>query len=286
MVDELPEIQVDPLTIVFSLFGGYVLPRGEEVWIGTLIQAMAALDYGSGAVRALVSRMQRKGYLVSRRQGRNSFYRLTARGQRQVQWGGGRAFGASEDKGAQQWTVITYSVPERHRQQRDALRDLLRWWGFGALAPGTWLSPRPLWPEAEETLQRLGLWQYLEIFCGRHLGSSDIPTLVVQAWPQLPHLAACYQAYIARYAPVLKLCQAGSLEDKHCFAHQLRCLCEFVAITLEDPILPLHLLPEDWPRPTAQTLFKQLQCACDEPANRFFDSIYRTIGGSHEGCPP
>jgi phenylacetic acid degradation operon negative regulatory protein len=57
--------QVHPHTIIFSLYGQYVLPRGGEIWIGSLIRALAALDFNAGAVRALVSRMQRKGFLQS-----------------------------------------------------------------------------------------------------------------------------------------------------------------------------------------------------------------------------
>ena len=41
--------------------------------------------------------------------------------------------------------------------------------------------------------------------------------------------------------------------------------------------LPPCLLPEDWPRAAAQRLFKELEQALAEPAERFFDAIYRTI---------
>lgn len=269
---------VHPHTIIFSLYGKYVLPRGGEIWIGSLIRALAALDFSAGAVRALVSRMQRKGLLQSRRLGRRSFYRLTDLGLKEVHWGGKRAFVPPADDWDGRWMVVTYSVPEKYRARRDALRRSLEWLGFGPLDPGTWISPRPLLPEAEGQWRELGVWEYLEMFRAEHLGPSDPCALVAHSWSQLPVLRDRYRAYITGYEPVLRRFEAGILDDGECFAAQLRSLCEFVAITLGDPALPSSLLPEDWPRPSAQLLFKELQQALAGPAERFFDTIYRGKG--------
>jgi len=246
-------------TFVFSLYGQYVLPRGEEeIWIGSLIRALRALDFKPGAVRTLVSRMKRKGFLRSRRLGRHSFYRLTDRGLEEVQWGGDRAFVSSKDRWDGRWTVATYSVPEKHRKRRGLLRSLLDARGFGALASGAWISPRPLSSEAEKKLRELDVWKHLELFRGQHLGSSDSRALVACAWPQLPSFEDRYRAYVAAYEPALRRFEDGALDDEECFAARLRSLIDFVSITLEDPALPLSLLPEDWPRPSAQLLFKDL----------------------------
>ena len=268
---------VHPHTIVFSLYAQHVLPRGGNIWIGSLIQALGALGYNPGAVRTLVSRMKKKGYLQSQRCGRCSFYRLTGRGQQEVCWGDDRAFASQGDEWDGRWTVVIYSVPEEHRERRDALRYWLTCWGFGALAPGTWICPRQLSPEAERKWQALDVETYLEVFRARHLGPSEPDNLVAQAWPQLPALGERYQAYIAECDTILGCLKAGTFKDGDCFAWQLRSLFEFVAITLEDPTLPPCLLPEDWPRAAAQRLFKELEQALAEPAERFFDAIYRTI---------
>jgi len=277
--------RVHPHTIIFSLYGQYVLPRGGEIWIGSLIQALATLDFNAGAVRALVSRMQRKGFLQSQRVGRLSFYRLTDLGLKEVHWGGDRAFIPPDNKWDRRWTVVTYSVPEKQRDRRDALRRSLNGLGFGALAPGTWISSRPLSPEAEKKWQESGVWEYLEVFRADHLGPSDPSTLVAHAWPQLLVLGDRYRSYVAGYELVLRHFEAGMLDDEVCFVARLRSLFEFVAITLNDPALPPSLLPEDWPRPSAQLLFKELQHALAEPAEHFFDTIYQTKGESDDKRP-
>ena len=269
--------QVHPDTIIFSLYGQYVLPRGEEIWVGSLIQALGALEFSPGAVRAIVSRMQRKGFLQSQRQGRHSFYRLTDQGLKEVRWGGDRAFSTTGEAWDGRWTVVTYSVPEKHRERRDILRRSLKAWGFGSLAPGTWITPHQLSAEVERKWRTLDVWEYLEIFRARHLGSSDPHTLVAHAWPQLGTLANRYRAYVTEYEPVRRCVEADTLDAEECFASQLQSLFEFVAITLSDPALPVPLLPEDWPRPSAHQLFKELQRGLAEPAECFFDAVFETI---------
>ncbi len=270
--------RINPHTIIFSLYGSHVLPRGGEIWIGSLIRAMAALDFSAGAVRALVSRMQRKGYLQSRRLGRRSFYRLTDLGLKNVRWGSERAFVPSDGEWDGRWTVVTYAIPEKHRKRRDALRAALNSLGFGALVPGIWISPHLLAPKVEKKWQELGVWQYLEIFRAEHLGPSDPSALVAQAWPQLPAIRDRYWTYVAQYEPILRRFEAGDVCDKECFAARLQSLFEFVAITLRDPGLPPSLLSQDWPHSSAQLLFKELRLALAEPAECFFDTICKTGG--------
>jgi phenylacetic acid degradation operon negative regulatory protein len=278
--------RINSHTIIFSLYGSHVLPRGGEIWIGSLIRAMAALDFSAGAVRALVSRMQRKGFLQSRRLGRRSFYRLTDLGLRNVSWGSERALVPPGDRWDGRWTVVAYSIPERRRKRRDALRSALNSWGFGALVPGTWISPHTLTSRVEKKWQELGVWQYLEIFRAEHLGPSDPSKLVAQVWPQLPAIRDRYSTYIARYEPVLRRFETGAICDEECFAVRLQCLFEFVAITLQDPALPPSLLPQGWPRSSAQQLFQALLEALARPANRFFDTIYKTGGEINEKSEP
>jgi len=266
-------VTVHPSTYVFTLFAQHILARGEEVWVGSLIRALETVGFRSGTVRTVVSRMQRRGHLQSRRCGRHSFYRLTAAGHKEVHWGRDRVLLPPDDEWDGRWTVVVYSVPERERQRRDALRCSLTRLGFGALAPGTWVSPRPLPPQANEAWDRLGVHDYLEVFRASHVGPSDACTLIARAWPWLSTIAEQCLAYTARYQPQLERCQTGDIDDEECFAIRLRSFCEFVPIALDDPALPSALLPADWPRPQAQTLLGQLQKSMDFRSRQFFDAI-------------
>lgn len=192
----------------------------------------------------------------------------------EVRRGGSRAFTEIEDRWDGSWTVVTYSVPEEHRNRRDKLRSLLNDYGFGMLSPGTWISPRPLCTEIEHKWQELQVEAYLEVFKAEHLGPSDLPTIVGRAWPQLPAVEAHYRAYIARYERLLRDFEADGVGEKECFAIRLQCLGDFVVLNLEDPALPSPLLPAKWPRLPAQQLFRELRRAMADPAERFFKAAY------------
>ncbi|MDY7077200.1 MAG: PaaX family transcriptional regulator C-terminal domain-containing protein [Chloroflexota bacterium] len=266
-----------PSTIIFALFGQYVLPRGGEIWLGTLVRALASLNLGEAAARSNVLRMKKKGYLQSRRLGRRSFYWLTDMGLNRLNRGGFRFSISPDEEWDGRWTVAVYSIPEERREHRDALRNVLNWWGFGMLAPGTWISTRSLPSEAESKWRELGVWKYLDVFRAECLGPGDQSTVAAKAFPQLSTLADHYRDYIAECESVLRRFEAGLLDDEECFACRLRNISEFVPITLKDPTLPSSLLPDDWPCPTAQLLTQELQQALAEPAERFFDSIYEGV---------
>jgi phenylacetic acid degradation operon negative regulatory protein len=269
--------RIHPHAYVFSLFGRYILPRDEVIWVGSLIKALGALGFQEGAVRALVSRMQRKGLLKSRRVGRKSYYKLTDSGLREVRFGGAQAYAASRDEWDGRWTLVTYSIPERYRKQRDTLRTLLSALGYGSLTPGTWVSPRIFSPNLESKCHDLKVWLFMEVFRADHIGPTDIKDLVRQAWPQLPSLSERYQAFTAEYELILQECESNSLDERTCFAIDLHCLIQFITITLRDPNLPLSILPDEWPRRAAQGLFERLSHALEGPAKHYFESIYEPL---------
>jgi phenylacetic acid degradation operon negative regulatory protein len=269
--------RIHPYTYVFSLFGRYILPRDEVIWVSSLIKALGAVGFREGAVRALVSRMQRKGLLKSCRVGRKSYYKLTDSGLREVRFGGAQSYAASQVSWDGRWTLVTYSIPERYRRQRDTLRILLSALGYGALTPGTWVSPQIFFPNFESKCHELKVWPFMEVFRADHIGPTDLKELVRQAWPQLPYLSERYQAFITEYEPILRECESNNLDERTCFAIDLRCLIQFVTITLRDPNLPLSILPVEWPRPAAKGLFERLFYALGGPAKRYFESIYETL---------
>ncbi|MGD9101834.1 MAG: PaaX family transcriptional regulator C-terminal domain-containing protein, partial [Anaerolineae bacterium] len=154
----------------------------------------------------------------------------------------------------------------------------LKWWGFGNLAPGTWISTRPLLPETESEWRELGAWEHLDVFRSEHVGAGDLGGVVARAYPQLAALAAGYQDYVAHSEALLRRFEAGLLDDEACFATRMRNLWEFWYIAQDDPILPPALLPEDWPRPRAASLSVEVQHVLFEPAERFFDAIYVATG--------
>src|SRR5215218_6927878 len=80
IVDQLKREPSRTGSIVITVFGDAIMPRGGSVWLGTLLEFFKALDVDSGGVRTAMSRLAADGWLEREKIGRNSFYRLAGKG--------------------------------------------------------------------------------------------------------------------------------------------------------------------------------------------------------------
>src|SRR5260370_17829839 len=63
-------------SLVITVFGDAIVPRGGSVWLGTLLEFFGTIDIDAGVVRTAMSRLATDGWLERHKVGRNSFYRL------------------------------------------------------------------------------------------------------------------------------------------------------------------------------------------------------------------
>src|SRR3984957_293859 len=67
-------------SIVITLFGDAIVPRGGSVWLAPLLSFFEPIDMDGGVVRTAMSRLAADGWLERNKVGRNSFYRLGRKG--------------------------------------------------------------------------------------------------------------------------------------------------------------------------------------------------------------
>src|SRR4051812_50076253 len=79
IVDQLKREPSRTGSIVITVFGDAIMPRGGSVWLGTLLEFFKTLDIDSGVVRTAMSRLAADGWLGRTKVGRNSFYWLGAK---------------------------------------------------------------------------------------------------------------------------------------------------------------------------------------------------------------
>ena len=80
IIDQLKREPSRTGSIVITVFGDAIVPRGGSVWLGTLLEFFETLDIDSGVVRTAMSRLAADGWLERKKVGRNSFYRLVQQG--------------------------------------------------------------------------------------------------------------------------------------------------------------------------------------------------------------
>ena len=263
--------------LVFTLYGDYVRHRGGEAWTGSLIELLGLFGVSGQAVRSTLSRMSRKGWLDSRREGRYSFYSLTPRCLELLEEGARRIFQPRSDPWDGRWHLVTYFIPESKSHLRRRLRRRLIWLGFGSLSPATWISHRDLRTEVERVVDALGVRPYVEFFTAEHRGFSNDEEVLRRCW-DLGRLNEAYGALIERYEPTFREHQARlaageSLEPRDCFVERFTLIHEYRSSPYVDPNLPLELLPDGWLGERATELFRQYHDLLVEGAESFVDSV-------------
>src|SRR5881227_1163435 len=65
-------------SLIVTLYGDAIVPRGGSLWLGSLTEIMALFGIDAGHVRTAMSRLVTDGWLERERIGRNSYYRLSS----------------------------------------------------------------------------------------------------------------------------------------------------------------------------------------------------------------
>jgi phenylacetic acid degradation operon negative regulatory protein len=266
-----------PQDIVFSLFGEYLLDRPSPVWVGSLIELLAPLGLSESAVRTVLSRMARKGWLASERRGRTAWYDLTARGRALLRRGSERIYHRGrEERWDGSWYLVTYSIPEEDRELRDRFRVRLAWLGCGSLGGGTWISPHDVYEPIAEFAGELGIEHQVEVFRARHMGFSDARRLVASCW-DLATVGRRYTRFIRRFSPLYedsrRAEKSRALSPEDAYVRRFELIHEYRQFLSLDPNLPPPLLPPDWVGESAARLFAQFHDLLGEHADRYVDAV-------------
>ncbi|MEY4529657.1 MAG: hypothetical protein RLZZ156_378 [Deinococcota bacterium] len=252
---------------LFTIFGEFVHPRGDLVWVGTIIAWMDALGFSANATRAAVSRSSRTGWLEVQKRGRKSYFALTPEVRWRVHRAVERLYQPLDRTWDGKWRVLTYSIPENAKEARDNLRKELLILGFGALQPGVWISPNPLCEEALSLARAYRLEQYVDIFEGQRFGRSN-PELVAATW-DIPALNLRFNAFLEQFKS-----QATPETPKAAFQIYVQMLHEYRKFLFLDPDLPQELQPSIWRSRDAALFFRQQRAVLEPMVGEFVSCTF------------
>lgn len=261
-----------PRQLIVTLFGLYARETGNWLSVSALVRLMAQLEVEEQAVRAAVSRLKRRGILMSKKTEGGVGYELSPAALDMVREGDVRIFERRRATLADGWLLAVFSVPESERDQRHRLRSQLTRMGFGNAVPGCWVAPGNLYEETRQTLERLRLDHYVELFRGEHLAFGELREKVGDWW-DLAGLAALYGAFIARYAPALRRADRARARPQEAFVGYVGALTSWRRLPYLDPGLPIELLPAGWNGVQAAELFERLRDRLADPAHDFAAAV-------------
>src|SRR6187200_1092694 len=228
-------------SIVITVFGDAIVPRGGSVWLGTLLEFFDALDIDSGVVRTAMSRLASDGWLERNKVGRNSFYRLDSKGRQTFDTATRHIYYPP----LSDWTGRFELLLIGNGEDRDASRDALKNAGFGSPLPGVWVAPSGV-PVPEEASRAIRLEVSAEDDSGRRLLS--------ESWP-LERTADAYLKFMKTFEPLHGWITKGErLTEADAFTARILLIHHYRRVVLRDPLLPTALLPSDWPGRAARAL--------------------------------
>ena len=254
--------------LIITVYGLYARHDGGWLSVATLIRLLADLGVDESAVRSAISRLKRRGILQSRRYDGSAGYQLSAEAMAILREGDARIFRRHRATIADGWVLAVFSVPETERHRRHVLRSELTRLGFGMVAPGVWIVPSHPQDTTAETLRRLGLDAYADLFRADHLAFGD-PAGKIRRWWDLDELERQYESFIRAHEPTLRDFGAGPPGEQEAFAAYVRALTDWRRLPYLDPGLPAELLPDGWVGIRAADLFFTLRALLEEPARTY-----------------
>lgn len=231
-------IAAEPLraaSMVVTIYGDVVAPRGGVLWMGFLIGICAEIGISETLARTAVSRLVASGQIIGERQGRRSYYRMTDAAQAEFAGVALALFGPS--------TTGRNFLIAKENPDIDLVRR-----GFAPLSPGLMIGPE----REGEAIAGL-LFRAAPVDLG-----DEIRDFAASTWDLETH-AEAWRAFIARYEPVAEaFSRARRREGVTCLMLRLILVHHYRGIFLRDPKLPDIALPKAWPGHEARRLFLRL----------------------------
>lgn len=268
-------------SLIVTVFGDAISPRGGTVWIGSLINGLADFGINERLVRTSVFRLTRDNWLEVDQIGRRSYYSLSAVGAQKFEQATVRIYGDPRQTWAGDWCLVLLAGLDV--ELKETVRKEFGWLGFGAISANVLAHPTPDTPEMEATLKRVGIDRQLVIMQGRTLGEKQdeaMRALVRKSW-NLDEIDQQYGAFVERFRPVFRAVQKSRRRDHH-MAFQIRTLMiqEYRRILLRDPLLPAEMLPNGWNGTAAYQLCRNLYRLVYAAADEFMTNEFETADGS------
>ncbi|MCK7621621.1 transcriptional regulator [Streptomyces sp. RS10V-4] len=261
----MPDYKPAPRTVVEACFD----PEGTAS-LGYVYDLAAAAGLADQPIRLAVRRLEAAGVVRQEGRGRKGTLHLTDAGRLRADADARFiALAHAQDAGLAPWDGLwrlhTFSVPEQHRADRDALRAALTRLGAAALAPGTYVSPHDLREDLVGETSRALVDTYLITAEATRLtgpGFGGPAAAAERLWPAA--------ATVEAYRPLAEALDedpppaghgstgpvVGALRLADAFGHALE----------HDPLLPPELRPSPWPPSRLRRAFRERWTAIREQA--------------------
>ena len=265
-------------SLITTVFGDSIAPRGGTVWLGSLIRAMDEFGISERLVRTSVFRLVKDGWLQSSQIGRRSFYSLSDEGRERFRAATHRIYGEPVTEWNGEWCLLLLSNLEAPR--KESLRRECGWLGFGPLSANVLAHPAPDKADLETTLKRLDPAGDIVVMTARTVGSdSSMRELTRSAW-NLDDIDTRYEEFVSTFRPIYAaLTKSRKVSPRTAFVARTLLIQEYRKVLLRDPQLPQELLPAGWHGTAAYQLCRNLYQGLHAQADDYLSEVMETADG-------
>ncbi len=273
-------------SLIISVFGDAVLPRGGRIWLGSLIRLLEPLELNERLVRTSVFRLAKEEWLRTEPSGRRTDYLLTPSGQRRFEEASRHIYASSAPQWDRRWRLIV-TVGDLAPKEREALRRAMFWQGFGVIGGDCFVHPSADLSAAFDALIAEGLSDLLGklkplLAADAQFGNAANDVDMVHGAWNLERLADMYAEFVDRYQPVLAQLRADVQEDidgESAFLLRTLLIHDYRRLLLRDPELPDVLLPAEWPGQKASLLCKEVYRRLLPASEGHLDTLFQLANG-------
>ena len=246
-------------SLVITIFGDAIVPRGGKVPLAMLQEIMARLKVEPGALRTALSRLAADQWVTREKDGRNSLYTLDEHGRHAFDLATRRIYAAGPPAWDGTWTVAIASPGNG----KDSVRSgALVEAGFVEAGNGTWLRPETAQsPEADDALAGMLVFRQQPL---------QVPLKASDFW-KLEETARAYETFAAAMTPLLATLNSGRVSPLDAIAARTLLIHDWRRIVLHDPGLPSALLPKGWPGEAARETARSIYAELAQPSERWLD---------------
>ncbi|OJZ15872.1 MULTISPECIES: PaaX family transcriptional regulator [Variovorax] len=273
-IDQQP---VKPKSLIMSIFGDSIVPRGGSIWLGGIVKLAASFGLAEPLVRTSTLRLASDGWLMRQQIGKLSFYSMTeayaaadAAYQSQI-------YGAAASLRRNGWTIFKMFAEQLDRKEVYRLTNILNRNGFGQLGSGVYIHPSIARSVMQHIIRRTDGGDAGVAFFSSTLRAQEgsSATLARVAW-DLSELHSGYQEFIETFERVPTLLDTGEPEPQTAFALRTLMVHRFRRLALKDPRLPAESLSEPWPGEAAFDLMSNSYQRLVPPSEIYLDGIEGT----------
>jgi phenylacetic acid degradation operon negative regulatory protein len=280
-------------SLLVSVFGDALYPRGGAAWMGSLIQLLSPLQINERQIRTACFRLVQQDWLQTQMVGNRSNYLLSRAGRGRVEDASRQIYASQATNWDKQWRIIM-ATGDHSSKDREQLRRALYWQGFGELNSQCFIHPSADLKGILKSLQveGLGHWQPKLLTLVGHpptgMGLMTPMQVAKTAW-DLAQLDQQYAQFLKTYQPMFLWCQkqkSKAFSDEEAFLLRVLLVHDFRRLLLRDPVLPESLLPTNWQGLQARLLFKKLYKICLQASERHLDQELMLAGNAAPSAEP